>query len=412
MAKINSNYQKLQAGYLFPEIGKRVRAFAAANPAARIIPLGIGDVVLPLPAPIVQALKAGADEMAVKESFRGYGPEQGYGFLLEAIAAHFRSQGAEVATDEIFVSDGSKCDTANIQEIFALDSLIAVTDPVYPVYVDTNVMAGRTGPVAGTGRYGKLVYLPTTVENGFDPSLPDKRVDIVYLCSPNNPTGAVMSRASLTRWVEWARQNEVIILFDAAYEAFIRDPAIPHSIFEIPGAREVAIEFRSLSKTAGFTGTRCAYTVVPKTLKARDENGALIPLHPLWMRRHTTKFNGVSYPIQKAAAAVFSPEGAAAVKANVDYYMENARLIREGLAQAGYQVHGGINAPYIWLRVPTGMTSWQYFDRLLAEANVVGTPGSGFGSCGAGFFRLSAFGMRDNIQEALRRIAAKLPNAA
>jgi LL-diaminopimelate aminotransferase len=411
MARINSNYQKLQAGYLFPEIGKRVRVFAAANPSAKIIRLGIGDVVLPLPAPIVQALKTGADEMAAKDTFRGYGPEQGYEFLLEAIAAHFRSQGAEVAADEIFVSDGSKCDTGNIQEIFATDSLVAVTDPVYPVYVDTNVMAGRTGPADAAGRYGKLVYLPTTVENGFEPPLPAERVDIVYLCSPNNPTGAVMSRVSLTRWVQWAQKNEAIILFDAAYEAFIREPGCLHSIFEIPGAREVAIEFRSLSKTAGFTGTRCAYTVVPKTLKARDEGGALVSLHALWNRRHCTKFNGVSYPVQKAAAAVFSPEGAAAVKANVDYYMENARLIREGLAKAGYQVYGGVNAPYIWLRVPAGMTSWQYFDRLLAEANVVGTPGSGFGSCGEGFFRLSAFGFRDNIIEALQRIATKLPNS-
>ncbi|HEX2658550.1 MAG TPA: LL-diaminopimelate aminotransferase [Polyangia bacterium] len=409
MARINSNYSKLQAGYLFPEIGKRVRAFAAENPAAKIIRLGIGDVVLPLPSPIVEALKAGADEMAAKETFKGYGPEQGYEFLLNAIAADYRRQGALVEPDEIFVSDGSKCDTGNIQEIFAADSTVAVTDPVYPVYVDTNVMAGRTGAADAQGRYQGLRYLPTTAENGFDPELPSSPVDLVYLCSPNNPTGAVMSRESLTRWVTWARANRAVILFDAAYESFIREPGLPHSIFEIPGAREVAIEFRSFSKTAGFTGTRCAYVVVPRELKASDASGADVPLHALWNRRHTTKFNGVSYPIQKAAAAVFTPAGQAAVKANVDFYMENARLIREGLARAGYTVYGGQNAPYVWLKVPAGLTSWQFFDKLLREAHVVGTPGSGFGSCGEGYFRLSAFGLRENVEEAVGRIASKLP---
>jgi LL-diaminopimelate aminotransferase len=408
MATINTNYQKLQAGYLFPEIGKRVRNFAAANPAARIIRLGIGDVVLPLPAPIIDAMKAGVDEMARKETFRGYDDRgRGYDFLVEPIAAHFRSQGAEVAADEIFVSDGSKCDTANMQEIFAVENVIAVTDPVYPVYVDTNVMAGRTGP-AENGRYGKLVYLPTTAENGFEPPLPDKHVDLIYLCSPNNPTGAVMSRSSLQRWVEYAEREGAIILFDAAYEAFIREPGLAHSIFEIPGARNVAIEFRSFSKTAGFTGTRCAFTVIPKELCARDGSGAPVPLHGLWNRRHTTKFNGVSYPVQRAAAAVFSSEGSKAVQANIDYYMENARIIREGLAKAGYRVHGGQNAPYIWLRVPEGLTSWQFFDRLLGEANVVGTPGSGFGSCGEGYSRLSAFGFRENVEEAVERIRSKV----
>ncbi len=409
MPRINPHYQKLRAGYLFPEIGKRVRHFAAAHPAARIIRLGIGDVVLPLPAPIVAALKAGADELGQRETFRGYGPEQGYPFLLEAVAEHFRSQGAVVAPDEIFVSDGSKCDTANIQEIFALDNVIALTDPVYPVYVDTNVMAGRTGEADERGRYARLCYLPTTAENGFDPPLPAGHVDIVYLCSPNNPTGAVMSRASLERWVAYARREGAVILFDAAYEAFIREPGLVHSIFEIPGARDVAIEFRSLSKTAGFTGTRCAFTVIPRELCGRDASGAPVPLHGLWNRRHTTKFNGVSYPVQKAAAAVFSPEGSRAVQANIEYYMENARIIREGLAAAGYKVYGGENAPYIWLRVPAGLTSWDFFDRLLAEANVVGTPGSGFGSCGEGYFRLSAFGLRENIEEAVERIRSKLP---
>jgi LL-diaminopimelate aminotransferase len=412
MARINSHYQKLQAGYLFPEIAKRVRAFSAANPQARVIRLGIGDVVLPLPPPIIGALKTGADEMARKETFRGYGPEQGYDFLLEAVAAHYGSQGAKVAPDEIFVSDGSKCDTGNIQEIFAADSSVAITDPVYPVYVDTNVMAGRTGPADPQGRYAGLVYLPMTADNGFDPPLPDRRVDLVYLCSPNNPTGAVMSRPALERWVAWARTNEAVLLFDAAYEAFIREPGWPRSIFEIPGAREVAIEFRSLSKTAGFTGTRCAFTVIPKELRARNEAGDLVPLHALWTRRHTTKFNGVSYPIQKAAAAVFSAEGAAAVAENIGYYMDNARIIREGLSKAGYAVYGGVNAPYIWLKCPAGLSSWAFFDKLLGEAHVVGTPGAGFGSCGEGYFRLSAFGFRENVEEAVARIRETLPGSS
>ncbi|HVZ71986.1 MAG TPA: LL-diaminopimelate aminotransferase [Polyangia bacterium] len=409
MAKINSNYQKLQAGYLFPEIGKRVRAFSEKNPSAKVIRLGIGDVVLPLPAPIVDALKSAADELGKRETFRGYGPEQGYDFLLEAVAAHYKSQGAHVAADEVFVSDGSKCDTANIQEIFGLDNVVAVTDPVYPVYVDTSVMGGRTGVADASGRFPGLVYLPCTAENGFDPPLPQGRVDLIYLCSPNNPTGAVMSRASLAKWIAYAREHEAVILFDAAYEAFITQPGQVHSIYELPGAREVAIEFRSFSKTAGFTGTRCATTVVPKELVARNDKGEPVALHGLWNRRQTTKFNGVSYPIQRAAAAVYAPAGAAAVAANIAYYMDNARRIREGLAAAGYSVYGGVDAPYIWLKVPGGLTSWQFFDKLLAEANVVGTPGSGFGSCGEGFFRLSAFGLKENVDEALARIKAKLP---
>ncbi|MEA2698686.1 MAG: LL-diaminopimelate aminotransferase [Myxococcales bacterium] len=408
MAKINSHYQKLQASYLFSEIAKRVRAFSAANPAAQVIRLGIGDVVLPLPPPIVDAMKAAADEMGRRETFKGYGPEQGYDFLLAAVAADYARQGATVVADEIFVSDGSKCDTGNIQELFAVDNVVAITDPVYPVYVDTNVMAGRTDGADAKGRYGRLVYLPTTAENGFDPPLPEGRVDLIYLCSPNNPTGTVLSRASLVRWVEYARAHEAVILFDAAYEAFIREPGYLHSIYEVPGARQVAIEFRSLSKTAGFTGTRCAFTVIPKELQARNDKGDLVALHALWNRRHTTKFNGVSYPIQKAAEAAFLPAGRAAVEANVAYYMENARLIREGMTKAGYTVYGGVNAPYIWLKVPGGLTSWAFFDRLLGEANVVGTPGSGFGSCGEGYFRLSAFGLRENVQEAMARVQAKL----
>jgi LL-diaminopimelate aminotransferase len=397
MAKINSNYQKLQASYLFSEIAKRVRAFSDQNPAAPVIRLGIGDVVLPLPPPVVDALKAAADEMGRRETFAGYGPEQGYEFLRQAVAAHYASQGAQVAADEVFVSDGSKCDSGNIQEIFAIDNVVAVTDPVYPVYVDTNVMAGRTDAADASGRYGRLVYLPTTAENGFDPPLPDRKVDLIYLCSPNNPTGAVLSRASLARWIDYARKEEAIILFDAAYEAFIREPG------------QVAIEFRSLSKTAGFTGTRCAFTVIPRELAARNDKGDRVPLHGLWNRRHTTKFNGTSYPIQKAALAVFQPEGRAAVEANVAYYMENARIIREGLGKAGYAVHGGVNAPYIWVRTPAGLTSWTFFDKLLTQAHVVGTPGSGFGSCGEGYFRLSAFGLRENVEEAVRRIQTKLP---
>jgi LL-diaminopimelate aminotransferase len=408
MAKINSNYQKLQAGYLFPEIGRRVRAYQQANPSASIIRLGIGDVVLPLAEPFVAAMKQGADEMGVRESFKGYGPEQGYDFLLQAIAANFKNQGAQVDADEVFVSDGSKCDTANIQEIFGLDNVIAVTDPVYPVYVDTNVMAGRTGSIDASGRYGNLVYLPTTAENGFNPAIPNHAVDIVYLCSPNNPTGALMSREALTQWVEYARKHEAILLYDAAYEAFITEPGAVHSIFEIPGAREVAIEFRSLSKTAGFTGTRCAYTVVPKNLMARNDKGEKVSIHTLWMRRQTTKFNGVSYPIQKAAAAVFSADGQKAVRETIAYYMENARIIREGLTAAGFTVFGGVNAPYIWMQTPGKMDSWAFFDKLLNEAHLVGTPGSGFGSCGQGYFRLSAFGMRENVLAAVERIRTRL----
>jgi LL-diaminopimelate aminotransferase len=408
MARINANYHKLQTGYLFLEIGRRVGKFSSDHPEANIIRLGIGDVVLPLPPPVVEALEAAAREMGRKETFRGYGPVQGYDFLREEIAAHYGSQGAQVTADEVFVSDGSKCDTSNIQEIFAEDTVVAVTDPVYPVYVDSTVMAGRTGPADAAGRYPGLDYLPVTAENGFDPPLPSTRVDLVYLCSPNNPTGSTMSRASLERWVAYARTHEAILLFDAAYEAFIREPGLPHSIYEIPGAREVAIEFRSLSKTAGFTGTRCAYTVVPRELRARDGSGDLVPLHALWSRRQSTKSNGVSYPIQRAAAAAFGP-GKAGVEANVAYTMENARLIRDGLARAGHTVHGGVNAPYIWIKVPAGLTSWQFFDRLLAEAHVVATPGSGFGSCGEGYIRLSAFNFRESVEEAIERIARRLP---
>jgi LL-diaminopimelate aminotransferase len=408
MATINTNYQKLQAGYLFPEIGKRVRNFAAANPSARIIRLGIGDVVLPLPAPIIDAMKAGVDEMARKETFQGYGPEQGHEFLREAIAGHFRGQGAEVAADEIFVSDGSKCDTANIQEIFAVDNVIAVTDPVYPVYVDTNVMAGRTGPADKNGRYGKLVYLPTTAENGFEPALPSGHVDLIYLCSPNNPTGAVMSRASLGALGRLrrarGRHHPVRRRLRGVHPR--ARPGAQH--FRDPRRAQGGHRVSQLLEDSGLHRHALRVHRHPQRAVRPRRSRRAVPLHGLWNRRHTTKFNGVSYPVQRAAAAVFSPEGSKAVQANIDYYMENARIIREGLAKAGYRVHGGVNGPYIWLRVPEGQTSWQFFDRLLSDANVVGTPGSGFGSCGEGYFRLSAFGFRENVEEAVERIRSKV----
>ncbi|MCA8986590.1 MAG: LL-diaminopimelate aminotransferase [Planctomycetaceae bacterium] len=404
MVSLNENFLKLKAGYLFPEIGRRVSTFAKENPSAKIIRLGIGDVTEPLPPAIIAAMHAATDEMASRETFRGYGPEQGYDFLREKIAQHdFQSRNAEVSAGEIFVSDGSKCDTGNILDIFGHDNRIAVLDPVYPVYVDTNVMAGHTGSADSEGRYQGLVYLPVTAENNFIPELPDEPVDLIYLCYPNNPTGVVASREVLTKWVNYARENQAIILFDAAYEAFITDPKIPHSIYEIPGARDVAIEFRSFSKNAGFTGTRCAYTVVPKTLQAKTRSGKDVSLHQLWNRRHCTKFNGVSYIIQRGAEAVYSPEGQQQIGELVSFYLENARLIREGLQAAGISVYGGVNAPYVWLKTPGTYTSWEFFDELLAKAHLVGTPGSGFGASGEGYFRLSAFNSRANIEEAVRR---------
>jgi len=409
MARINDNYLKLAAGYLFPEIGRRVRVFQEANPAASIIRLGIGDVVLPLPDSICDAMHAAVDEMKTQSGFRGYGPEQGYDFLRAAIAEHdFRSRGAAVDADEIFVSDGSKCDSGNIQEIFSVDARVAIPDPVYPVYVDTNVMAGRTGNADQSGRYAGLVYMPCTAAGGFLPEPPSEKVDLVWLCFPNNPTGAVASRADLERWVRWARDSDAVLLYDAAYEAFITDDSIPHSIYEIDGAREVAIEFRSFSKTAGFTGTRCAYIVVPKTLRGSAADGSRVDLHRLWSRRHTTKFNGVSYPVQRGAAAVYTDAGRREVRANIDYYMANAALIRDGLSSAGLEVHGGVNAPYVWVRTPGGLGSWEFFDLLLSRANVVGTPGAGFGSCGEGYFRLSAFALRGQVEEAIERVRAAI----
>lgn len=404
MARINEHYLKLKAGYLFPEIGRRVAKFCAAHPDAPVIRLGIGDVTEPLPPAIVGAMHRAVDDMARRETFRGYGPEQGYEFLRNVIAENdYRARGAEVSPDEIFVSDGSKCDTGNILEIFGLENVVAVTDPVYPVYVDTNVMAGRTGPADEAGRYAGLVYLPVTAENGFVPALPDRRVDLIYLCYPNNPTGTVATRETLTQWVNYARENDAIIFFDAAYEAYISSPGIPHSIYEIDGAREVAIEFRSFSKNAGFTGTRCAFTVIPKQLTGRTAGGERKEIHALWNRRHSTKFNGVPYIVQRGAEAVYSSEGKPQVRQLVEFYLENARLLRQGLEQAGIAVYGGVDAPYIWLKTPRGMQSWEFFDFLLERAHLVGTPGSGFGASGEGYFRLSAFNSRANIEEAVGR---------
>jgi LL-diaminopimelate aminotransferase len=405
VALINENYLKLQGSYLFSEIARRVRQFQADNPQARLIRLGIGDVTRPLPAAAIRALHEAADEMGRAETFRGYGPEAGYAFLTEAIAEHeYHAAGVSVSPEEVFVSDGAKCDTGNIQEIFDPTCVVALTDPVYPVYVDSNVMAGRAGAPAGEGRYDRLVYLPCTAENDFQPALPDRRVDLIYLCYPNNPTGAVLSRNALSRWVEYARRSQAVILYDAAYAAYIRDPEIPRSIFEIEGARDVAIEFRSFSKTAGFTGTRCAFTVVPREAQGFSRAGERVSLHALWLRRQSTKFNGVPYVIQRAAAATYSPEGQQQTRALVDDYMENARVIREGLTGAGLDVYGGVNAPYLWVKTPGGVGSWEFFDRLLREANVVGTPGAGFGPSGEGYLRLTAFGAREDALEAVSRL--------
>lgn len=406
MAYINEHYLKLTAGYLFPEIGRRVQAFCDANPAANVIRLGIGDVTEPLAPAVIEAMHAAVDELAGRTSFRGYGPEQGYDFLREAIAEHdYRARGAAVDADEIFVSDGSKCDSGNILDIFGEGNLIAVLDPVYPVYVDTNVMAGHTGPADASGRYGGLVYLPVTAENDFVPELPKQRVDLIYLCYPNNPTGVVATKEMLQRWVEYAQRNGAVILYDAAYEAYITDPAIPHSIYEIDGARDVAIEFRSFSKTAGFTGVRCAFTVIPKGLKGKARDGREVAIHPLWNRRHCTKFNGVSYPVQRGAAAIYSPEGKRQVRETIEFYLANAALVRDTLTKLGLRVYGGVNAPYVWLKTPGKLSSWDFFDKLLQEAHLVGTPGSGFGACGEGYFRLSAFNSRANIEAAVQRFA-------
>ncbi len=408
MATINDNYLKLKAGYLFPEIARRVNAFAEANPDAQIIRLGIGDVTEPLPEACRTAMIKAVEEMGDRSQFKGYGPEQGYAWLREKIAAQdFQSRGCDVDASEIFISDGSKCDTGNILDIFGNNNTIAVTDPVYPVYVDTNVMAGHTGDANEKGEYGGLVYLPITAENNFTAQIPTEKVDLIYLCFPNNPTGAVATKEHLQAWVNYAKANGSIIFFDAAYEAFISDPTLPHSIYEIEGARDCAIEFRSFSKNAGFTGTRCALTVVPKSLTAKAADGSDVELWKLWNRRQSTKFNGVSYIVQRGAEAVYSAAGQAQTKALISFYMENARIIREKLSEAGLAVYGGVNAPYVWVKTPNGLSSWDFFDKLLQSCNVVGTPGSGFGAAGEGYFRISAFNSRDNVEEAMRRITEK-----
>ncbi|QUH23952.1 LL-diaminopimelate aminotransferase [Methanobacterium alkalithermotolerans] len=406
VVKINENYLLLKSSYIFAEIAQRVNKFQEENPKAEIIRLGIGDVTKPLPPTVLKEFKNAVDEMGQPDTFRGYGPEQGYSFLIQEIIKNdFQSRGIELDSDEVFISDGAKCDTGNIQEIFGLDNVVAVTDPVYPVYVETNVMAGRTGPMDEEGRYQKLVYLPCTAENDFVPSLPEEPVDLIYLCLPNNPTGTVLNKEELSRWVNYARENKSIILFDAAYEAYIQEDNIPHSIYEIEGAKEVAIEFRSFSKNAGFTGTRCAYTVVPKQVMAYDSEGKAQALNPLWNRRQTTKFNGVSYPIQRAAEAVYTPEGQSEIKEYINYYMENARIIRDSLEKIGLNVYGGVNSPYIWIKTPEGMDSWEFFDLLLNEVHVVGTPGSGFGPSGEGYFRITAFNTLENTKKAMERIS-------
>jgi LL-diaminopimelate aminotransferase len=408
MARINDNYLKLKAGYLFPEIGRRVREFTDANPSAKVIRLGIGDVTLPLVPAVIKAFHAAVDDLAKGETFHGYGPEQGYSWLIDTIIDKaYKPLGVSLKTSEMFISDGSKCDCSNILDIFDNANVVAIGDPVYPVYNDTNVMVGRTGEADEKGYYENIVYLPCTAENDFSPAFPKEKVDIIYLCSPNNPTGTVTTREQLKGWVDFARKNDAIIFFDAAYEAFITDSAIPRSIYEIDGAKECAIEFRSFSKTAGFTGVRCGLTVVPENLMATTAKGEKIALNKLWNRRQSTKFNGVSYPVQKAAQAVYSDEGWPQVREVIDYYMDNARIIREGLTAAGIQCFGGVNAPYIWLKTPEGMSSWDFFDKLLTECHVVGTPGSGFGPSGEGYFRLSAFGDKENVVKAVDRIKQK-----
>lgn len=409
MAIINENYLKLPGSYLFAEIGRRVAKFKEENQDANIIRLGIGDVTRPLPSTAIEAMHKAVDEMADETTFRGYGPEQGYSFLIQKIiATDYAPRGIALDDDEVFVSDGSKSDVGNIQEIFGLDNSVAITDPVYPVYLDTNVMAGRTGVLEKSGHFGKVTYLVCNAENQFKPALPEKRADLIYLCVPNNPTGTTLTREELKVWVDYAKANRSILLYDAAYEAYIREDIVPHSIYEVEGAKDVAIEFRSFSKNAGFTGTRCAFTVVPKTVMGYTASGEAHPLNKLWNRRQTTKFNGVPYIIQKGAEAIYSAAGQQQIKTLVDYYMENARIIREGLASAGLEAFGGVNAPYIWLKTPNNMDSWAFFDKLLTEVHIVGTPGTGFGPSGAGYFRLTAFGSKENTLQAIDRIKTKL----
>jgi len=409
MARINENFLKLKAGYLFPEIARRVNAFSDAEPekATRLIRCGIGDVTEPLPLAARTAMKEAVDELGQRESFRGYGPEQGYEFLRKAVAENAYA-GLGVDADEIFVSDGSKCDTGNILDIFGGGQKIAITDPVYPVYVDTNVMAGNTGEGDERGQFAGLVYLPCTAENDFTPALPEEKVDLIYLCYPNNPTGTVATGEQLQKWVDYARANDAVILYDAAYEAYIQDAGLPRSIYEIEGARECAIEFRSFSKNGGFTGTRCAFIVIPKELTGSTADGERVTLHGLWARRHSTKFNGVSYPVQRAAEALFSVEGKTQIRKLVEHYMGNAALLKEACEKCGLTVYGGEHSPYVWVRCPEGVDSWGMFDRMLQDAQVVVTPGAGFGAAGEGYFRISAFNSRENVEEVCTRIAKVL----
>ena len=407
MALVNENFLKLKAGYLFPEIGRRVKAFVEAEPekGKNLIRCGIGDVTEPLPSAAREAMKLAVDELGDRESFRGYGPEQGYEFLRKAIVENSYA-GLGIEADEVFVSDGSKCDTGNILDIFGKGVRVAVTDPVYPVYVDTNVMAGNTGECDESGRFEGLVYLPCTAENDFVPPLPDEKVDLIYLCYPNNPTGTVATREQLERWVAYAKANDAVILYDAAYEAYVQGSEVPKSIFEIDGARDCAIEFRSFSKNGGFTGVRCALTVIPKSVTGTTEGGERVALHGLWARRHSTKFNGVSYPVQRAAEALFSVEGKMQIAKLVKHYMANATLLREACEQAGLAVYGGEHSPYVWVKCPEGIDSWGMFDKMLQDAQVVVTPGAGFGAAGEGYFRISAFNSRENVEEVCRRLAA------
>ncbi len=406
MATANTHYLKLPGSYLFAEIARRVKEFTAANPDAQIIRLGIGDVTQPLCPAVIEAFHQGVDEMSRGETFKGYGPDFGYDFLVNAIREHdYAALGVDLAFDEVFISDGGKCDTGNIQELFSDDAVVAVTDPVYPVYVDTNAMAGRAGNYGADNKWDKLVYLPVNEENGFVPALPDRHVDIIYLCYPNNPTGTTLTREQLKPWIDYAKQHDAVILYDAAYRAYITQPDIPRSIYEVPGAKDVAVEFCSYSKTAGFTGTRCAFTIVPHGVTLADGKGGRVELNALWKRRQSTKFNGVSYPVQRAAAAIYSQEGKRQTQEIIAYYMENARIIREALVARGMTVFGGVDAPYIWMKTPRGMDSWAFFDYLLKQLHIVGTPGAGFGPSGEGYFRLTAFNTRENTLRATERFA-------
>ena len=407
MANVNEHFVELPGSYLFSDIAHRVSAFQTAHPDVKLIRMGIGDVTLPLPAAAIKAMHKAVDDLAYRETFHGYGPEQGYRFLIDAICDHdFRRRGLSVTPDEVFVSDGAKSDTGNFGDILATDNRVAVADPVYPVYVDSNVMAGRAGTLQPDGRWSRIVYLPCTASNDFKPEIPSERVDIVYLCSPNNPTGVALTRSDLRKWVDYARANEALILFDAAYEAFIRHDDVPHSIYELDGAEECAVEFRSFSKTAGFTGVRCGYVVVPKSVKARSAGGAGVSLNPLWNRRQCTKFNGASYVTQCGAAAIFTPEGQAQVRQHIDYYLENARTILDWARATGLKAYGGEDSPYVWLQTPEGCGSWDFFGRMLNEAGVVCTPGVGFGPCGEGYVRLTAFNTHEATREAMERLAS------